>query len=1053
MKMKSNQSKAVDAQMSLWKRHFIWVFMLMLGVTSAFAQQRISVKGKVTDEQKEPLIGVSVFVKGTTNGTTTDLDGNFTLQANAGDQLILTYVGMKDQTVTATNSPLNVMLESNQRVLTETVVIGYGTAKKADLTGSIGTVSSKEILKQPGLSPVQSVQGKISGVTIIGNDEPGTTPTIMVRGMGTALGGRDPLYIVDGFPVNDIKSISSSDILSMDILKDASSASIYGLRAANGVVIITTKKGQSGAAKVSVDSYMGIKGVAHKVKMADASQYIEYFNEKQSSIGASWTLADASKQSYNTDWYDELLKTGFINNNTVSVSGGSDKVDYFVSYNYYKEKGLLSDMDYQRSTIRNNNIYKLFNNRLILKQNVNISFDGSHPKPLNAFNEAYRQSPLVPVKYANGRYGMPFVNSSTGVVTYEAATGETVGSLNSIGNPVFTVDNYNEYDKTFTLQGGFEGELKLTNFLKFNSRFGVTQTYSKQRTFTDIKSAWLNADPTRTESQFAALQTENSTSTNYANNSLQFIDDNTFRWTWENFLTFNKSYGKHNIDAVLGASREKFGIGSTSTLKGYDVPDKSQYWSISLASGNYANDDIIQYSYTPTALASYFFRGQYNYDNKYYFTGTVRRDGSSIFKSSGKYWGTFPSFGAGWTISRESFMKDVTWLDYLKLRASWGKLGNQNVPLNVSQILTATGSSNINYVFGSNQDLVYGAVYGTPAVGISWEVTREWELGADFTLLNNRLSGGFDYYNKLNTNTILQVTPVLDSQYSDNFYDHGAKVSNTGVEFNLSWKDKINSDFSYEVGVNYSHNKNLVKSVKTAYDGATGGSLSNGEITKRLASGQPLYAWWMWEADGVWQNQAEIDANTHYGTPKPGYLKYKDQNNDGVIDDRDKVYFGSYLPTYNYGVHIGMNYKKFDFNIDGYGVGGNKVYNGLKGVRIDGGENIAYDTYKNRWTGDGSTNSNPGANRDSYASSYYLESGAYFRLNNITLGYTFNNLVVSGTSLRVYFTAQNPVTFTKYKGFSPEIASSTSAPNLTSGIELSAYPTNRNFLMGINLNF
>ncbi len=1051
--MKKRSKQFIGTSLPLFrKRLILLVTLLAVGFMSAFAQ-KVTVKGKVTDETKEGLVGVSVMIKGTTTGTVTDIDGNYVLPANVGDQLVFTYVGMKTQTVTATSTAVNVTLKSDEHVLTEIVAIGYGVSKKQDLTGAIGSVNSDAILRQPGVSPVQSIQGKVSGVNIINSDQPGASPTILIRGMGTALSGRDPLYIVDGFPVTDIKNISSSDIVSMDILKDASSASIYGLRAANGVVIITTKKGQSGATKVTLDSYFGIKNMANKVKMANASQYIEYFNEKQTSTGASWQLADAAKQSYDTDWYKELLKTGFFNNNTVSLSGGTDRIDYFFSYNYYKEDGILSDLDYQRSTLRNNNIFKLFNNRLNLKQNLNVSFTREHPKSLGAFNEAYRQSPLVPVKYANGRYGMPFVNTTTGIATYVAGTGETVGSLNSIGNPVFTVDNYNEYDKTITIQEGLDAEFKITDFLKFNSRFGATQYFSKNRTFTNIKNAWLNADPTRTESGFETLKADNANVTTYADNSLKFVNSDTFRWTWENFLSFNKAFGKHNVDAVLGASREKFGIGSTNTLQGYDVPEKSQYWSLSHVSGDYSNDDIIQYSYTPTALASYFVRAQYNYDNKYYFSGTIRRDGSSIFKASGSYWGTFPSFGLGWTITKEDFMKNVKWLDYLKLRTNWGKLGNQNVPLNVSQILTATGSSNINYVFGPDQDLVYGAVYGTPAVGISWEVTREWGIGSDFSLLRNRLSGSIDYYNKTNTNAILEVTPILNSTYENNYYDHGAKVSNKGIEMNLSWKDEINKDLSYEISLNYSHNTNVVKDVKAAYDGSTGGSLANGEVTKKLKEGQPLYAWWMYEADGVWQNQTEIDNNTHYGTPKPGYLRYKDQNNDGVIDDRDKVYFGSYLPTYNYGIHLGLTYKKTDFNIDGYGVGGNKIYNGLKGTRIDGGENIAYNTYKNRWTGDGSTNTNPGADRDSYASSYYLESGAFFRINNITVGHTFNNLVLNGTSLRIYFTAQNPITFTGYKGFSPEITTTGGKPNETTGIELSAYPTTRNFLMGLNLKF
>ncbi|SHF23207.1 SusC/RagA family TonB-linked outer membrane protein [Dysgonomonas macrotermitis] len=1057
--MKENKS---IPKTGVWKKYFLFLFFTFsVGLLGAFAQTKVS--GTVTDASKEPLPGVSVVVKGTTNGTITDIDGKYTINAQQSDVLEFSFLGMKNQSVTVGGrTTINVILEDDTHLLTETVVIGYGTAKKADLTGSIGSVTADVIMKQPALSPVQSVQGKLPGVSIISNDAPGSTPSIAIRGLGTALGGRDPLYVVDGFPVDDIRNISSSDILSMDILKDASSASIYGLRAANGVVLITTKKGREGAAKISVESYVGIKSILKKVKMANASQYIEYFNQNQDVLGA-YHLAPASEQAYNTDWYDELIKTAITTNNVVSLSGGGKNVDYFVSYNFYDEGGILDGQNYQRSTIRNNNTYKFFNDRLKFSQNMNISFSNEDIKPYGAFNEAYRQSPLVPTKYANGRYGASFVNKTTGVVGYEGNTGDEIGKLNSIGNPLLTLDNANQRRKTLTIQGGIEGEFKLTDFLKVNSRFGATKYYSKDRQFTDVRNAWLNADPRRTDSEFDALKEANPSVTTYANNSLRLEDIETYRWVWEGFLTFNKKFDKHTIDAVAGLSREKIGVGDITTLKGYDVPAKSQYWNIGMASDAYTNE-VSQYSYTPRTLASYFGRIQYNFDNKYYVTGTIRRDGSSTFREGGDYWATFPSFGLGWTISNEDFMSNVKFLDYLKLRGNWGKLGNQNVPINVSQILTNPGSSNnnYNYVFGSDQGLVFGSAFGTPAVPMSWEVTREWGLGTDFTLFDNRLSGNFDYYNKTNTNAILKVTPTLNSPYEDNFYAHGAKVRNSGIEAALAWSDKFGDGWTYEIGVNYSHNTNKVVSVVPTYDGATGGSLADGEITKRLQKGQPIYGWWMLEADGIWQNQAEIDDpnNAKKGSPKPGHIRYKDQNGDGEIDDRDKKFFGSYLPTYNYGIHLGLGYKNFDFSIDGYGVGGNKIYNGLKHGRIDGGENITYDTYKNRWRGEGTSNSNPGANRDSYASSYFLESGAFFRVNNITLGYTFNDLVFSGSRLRLYFTAQNPFIITGYSGFSPEISGYSTDPTIsngdpsgTAGIELAAYPSTRNFIFGVNLSF
>lgn len=1073
MKIKPKRTFITKGLGSFFLKSLMFLTCFLLASTvSIYAQTTKTISGTVTDAANETLIGVSVRVQGTTTGTVTDIDGTYSLSANVGDVLEFTYVGMKAQSVTVgSQNTINIVLEDDATMLAETVVIGYGTAKRADLTGSIGNVSGAEIMKQPALNAVQSAQGKISGVNIVNNDAPGSTPTVIVRGLGTALGGRNPLYIVDGFPVDDIRNINSSDIVSMDILKDASSASIYGVRAANGVILVTTKKGQSGSAKIGVESYVGIKTTLNKVKMANSAQYIEYFNQNQDLLKYYakeedkknfYNLAPASSQAYNTDWYDELLQTGIFTNNVVSLSGGSNIVDYYLSYNYYDESGILEGQNFQRTTIRNNNVYKFYDDRLRFSQNLSLSFSTDRPKPYGAFNEAYRQSPLVPVKFPNGRWGTNSIDKGTGIAGLE---GSDMGKLNSIGNPVFTVDNASQKTKTLTIQGGFEGEFKITDYLKVNSRFGATKFYYKDRQFSDLKNAWLAANPFSNGDDFAAekAKPDNAGQTNWADNSLRYEDIETYRWIWEGFVTFNKSFDKHNLEAVAGMSREKTGVGNTSILKGYDVPALSQYWNIGMASDKYAKE-IEQYYYTPRTLASYFARVQYNYDNKYYLTGTVRRDGSSTFKSNEDYWGTFPSVGLGWTITRESFMQDVNFLNYLKLRGTWGKLGNQDVPLNVNQIYSSQGKldSNYNYVFGPSQNLVYGSAYGSPVVPLTWEVTREWGLGFDFSMFDDRLTGGFDYYNKLNTNAILDVTPVANTWYEKNFYAHGAKVENKGIEVMLSWSDKLANGLTYEIGANYSYNKNQVKNVTPTYDGAIGGSLADGQITKRLREGEPVYAWWLLETDGVWQNQAEIDDpnNAKLGSPKPGHLRYKDQNNDGLIDDRDKVYMGSYLPTSNYGIHIGLGYKDFDFSIDGYGVAGNKIYNGLKHGRIDGGENIAEDTYKDRWTGEGSTNSHPGANRDSFSSNYFLESGAFFRINNITLGYTLNDLVFNGSRLRFYFTAQNPFMFTGYSGFSPEISGYSvdrtvpiGAPDRTAGIELSAYPSTRNFIFGLNLQF
>lgn len=1036
------------------------VILSLLFFQSAYAQENITVRGTVSDAaNNQTLIGVAVKIKGATRGTSTDMNGGFSLSAPSNGTLVISYIGYTTAEIPINNqTQLNIKLKPSSEELQEVVVIGYGTTKKADLTGSIGSVTSAQISRQPALNAVQSIQGKLSGINVVSSEAPGSAPNVIIRGLGTALGGRDPLYIVDGFPVDNIKNINSADILSMDVLKDASSASIYGVRAANGVILITTKKGKQGKAVVSFDSYYGVKSVLNRVKMANAQEYTEYYNENLASIGsAKWRLA--ANQPNNTDWYDELLRNGNVVNNVVSISGGNDNIDYFFSYNNFLEHGLMDGFKYNRNTIRNNNTYKLFNNKFRLTQNLNISFTNERPKPYGAFDNAYRQSPLVPVWYDNGRSGRGFVNQTTGIVDYKSNPGDVIGSLNSIGNPVYTANSYNQYNKTLTLQGGLNGEVDITKDLKFNSRLGVTKYYSNNRSFVSTRRNWLNVDPRRTEQEFVALRTANPGVVDWADNSLEMKDTETFRWIWENFVSYDKSFGKHHINATVGMSREKTNIGKAISALGYGVPEQEQYWNVDMASSNWAKVAAQNY-YTPNALASYFARAQYNYANKYYLTATFRRDGSSIFKESGKYWGSFPSVGLGWTASNEDFLKDLKGLTFLKFRGSWGRLGNQNVPLNVSQVLTspANAGNNYNYPFGPGQDLNFGAAFGSPALGLTWETTEEWSVGADFTLWN-KLSGSVDWYHKKNKNAILEITPTLNSEFSDNYYDHGASISNKGLELSLNWDDRISKDLSYSIGINYAYNKNDVNSVKPAYDRAIGGSLANGQITKQLRANQPIYGWWMYDAVGVWQDQAEINANAHLDGARPGYLRYADTNGDGVIDERDKQFFGSYIPTSTYGIRLGLNYKRLDFSVDGYGVGGNRVYNALKGVRIDGGENIARDTYMNRWNGAGTSNVNPGADRDSFASSYYLESGSYFRINNITLGYTLENAFKTSSRLRVYATAQNPFMFTKYSGFTPEIgtdgdaASTGGKPNGTTGIELSAYPTTRNFIFGLNLSF
>ncbi|MBU2997837.1 TonB-dependent receptor [Cellulophaga baltica] len=1030
------------------KTKFIFNLFLLFSVFG-FAQESTVSGVVIGSDDGMPAAGVNVVIQGTTEGTSTDFDGNYTISVTEGDVLEFTYIGFKKVAIPVNGqSVIDVKLEADLESLDEVVVIGFGTQKRSDLTGSVSSIKSEELLKQPALNATQSIQGKLSGVNIINTNAPGSEPVVMIRGLGTAASGTTPLYIVDGVQVSGISNINPADIENMDVMKDAASAAIYGMDAANGVVFITTKKGKSGKAKISLSSYMGATSMLNQVEMANASDYITYFNEVQTSIGGTNLLS--TEQLYDTDWFDELTNVGFSNNNNISISGANDKINYFFSFNNYSEDGILEGQNLARNTIRSNNTFNILDDRIKFTQNISASFIKSIPKPYSSFNEAYRQAPIVPAYYKNGDFGQPDWDTTTGLVAYQGGS-----SLNSIGNPLATVYYNNEKDETTDLQGSFDLEVKITDDLKVNSRYGATKTYYKSRVFSDIKSQYLTTNTGQDESDFEALKEANPEVTTYADNSLSYTTSESYRFNWDTYLTFDKQINNHSINVVAGLTKGSKNDIYNSYQQAYDVPEKEQYWNINFASDDY--DQVSQQYYsTPIHQLSYYSRLQYNYNQKYFLQANIRRDGISTFNNDNdtEYFGNFPSFSAGWVLTKENFLSDVKNLDFLKIRAGWGKLGNSDVPFNVSTYTTSTTSSNTNYVFGANQDLVYGAALGASVYPISWEVTKETNLGLDFQAFDYKLSGNFNYYNRNTENAILYVTPVYTSGESSNFYDHGAEVINKGFEVELNWKDNISEDFSYNVGLVFSNNKNNVENVKDTYDGQTGGSLSNGQVTKKLEEGQPIYAWWMWEADGVWQNQDEIDNNAHYGSPSPGHLRYKDQNDDGVIDDNDKKFLGSYMPTYNFGFNFGVNYKNFDLAVDAFGAGGNKIYNGLKGTRIDGGENIAAATFTNRWTGEGSTNSDPGADRDSYASSYYLEDGDYLRINNITIGYTLPKIVNQISRIRIYATAKNPFMFTGYSGFTPEIVGSSDSTGAsgTSGIELSAYPNTKTFILGVNVD-
>ncbi|TRX42905.1 SusC/RagA family TonB-linked outer membrane protein [Flavobacterium restrictum] len=986
--------------------------LLALIVLPAYMSGQV-IKGKVVDNKGIGIPGA--FVVATISKTTsdTDLDGNFSITAKEGEVLKISMVGFDAVSIKATGQEMTILLkESKDTDLKEVVVIGYGTRKKSDNTGAIAQLSTTDITKTKVLNATQAIQGKAAGVQVIGTDVPGSSPSLIIRGIGTFGADRTPLYVVDGIPTKNISNINSNDIASFDVLKDASSLAIYGNQAANGVVIITTKKGKGDKATTEYDGFYGIRTPLRKVKMASANQFANYTNT------AEQNSRFADNQAYNTNWFDEITSLGTYSSNNLSLSGAADKINYLFSMNYYDEKGVLDGLDFSRFTFRNNNDYKI-SDKFKVTQNISVSFSKSTPKPLSAFTNAYKQSPLVPVQYENGRWGAPIVGD-------DGQAGTTGAVFNNVGNPVAQLNYFTEEQKSLLLQGSLAAEYKIFKQLKATSRVGIEYNNWKKFSYTPNRELWLAADPTRDITKYSALEPIN---------ELVTARSDYFNWNFDNFLTFNQKFAeKHDLEVTVGMTAQETGSREELEVQGRNVPENSNYWSLNLSTSLANNVVTNHFRGNSKSLIGYFGRFQYSYLEKYLLTGTLRRDGSSQFGADYK-WGNFPSFGLGWVASKEDFLKESTTINFLKVRGGWGRLGNQNVPINQQTFSSGAG---LGYELGGT--LYTGTSIGTfidPSLG--WEITEETSAGFDFKAFNSQLSGSFDWYNKTTTNVILSVTPPI-TVGTGATPAHAGEITNKGFEIALRWDNVVNDNFKYWLGGNYSNNKNEVSNIYNPLAiKQQGGSIDNGQYTKQLEVGQPIGSFYLWEVAGK-----DVNGNFTYYDKEGGIT--------ATPTELDRKFFGSSLPTYYYGINLGVEFHKFDFSVDGYGVGGNKVYNGKKAQRF-GGENIEASVATDFWTSSNTNSPNPAPfNAVPLASTYYLESGAFFRINNITLGYTLPKFSNTINGIRVYASAINPFISQKFTGYSPEL-NNDGNPLGTQGIELNAYPTLSSFIIGANVKF
>ena len=1042
-----------------------WTIFLLLPFTvlCANSMQQKLLKGTVTSETDgEPLIGVSVLVKGTTNGTITNLDGEYSLHVSNGETLVFSYVGYINQEIAYNGqSSLNVALREDTKSLEEVVVVGYGVQKKKLVTGATVQVKGDNISKMNTSSPLQALQGQTPGVNIASTSgQPGSDMKVTIRGLGT-VGNSQPLYLIDGIG-GDISTLNPADIESIDILKDAASAAIYGAQAANGVVLITTKQGKAGKAMVTFDGYFGIQRKAHTVDMLNANEYMTIMDEQALNSGngvynwnglsSIWrTNSAGEREIINTDWVNTMIKDNAQTQNySLGVTGGSETSTYSISLGYFSQEGIIGGKEasnYERYNARVNSEHQLFNNFLRVGQHASFVYKKNNGVDVgnqysNTLRSAFGTSPLAPIYSDNNIYDSPY-NDTTNSDWY-SADGNPYGAM--------MTKKKNE-SKNRTFSGDVYAQIEPIKNLRIRTVFGIVYNSFEYR----------NLDPLY---QFS-IYDFNNTRTNVTQNM-----GNSTCWTWTNTASYDFEVGNNNFNVLLGVESSSYTgsylqAQSGGLKQGFD--DWNHAWidnttSTGNSDGLYAQGK----PYDVNRTISYFGRIGWNYKERYMATATMRIDGSSRF-ASGNRFGYFPSVSAGWVLTNEAFMEDASWTDFLKLRVSWGRVGNQNI--DNFQYQSPIKLDNTYYLFGTQvgADAManYWGAYPNRLGNkdLKWETSEQTNIGLDARFINGHLGVNLDYYIK-KTKDWLVVAPILATAGAGAPYINGGDVKNSGMELALDWNDNIGRNFRYNVGFNCSYNKNKVGNIPTSdgiIHGQTNQLYDNSPEFYRASNGQPIGYFWGYKTAGIFQNQAEIDAyvsNPKHGVlqsnPQPGDVIFVDVNGDGVINDDDKVNLGNGMPKFTYGFNIGFSYKGFDFAANASGSAGNKI---VQSYRNQANYKSNYTTeILNRWTGEGTSNSIPRVtetNINWMFSDLYIHNGRYLRLTNLTIGYDFAKLFTCKyvSQIRVYAQAQNLFTITPYNGMDPEIGYGVEDKGWVSGIDLGYYPRPRTFLFGVNLKF
>lgn len=1002
-------------------------------------QQMKKITGTVVDAMNDPIIGANILVKGTTFGTITDIDGNFTLDVPEGSIIEFSYIGYITQEIKyAGQTMLNVILKEDTKTLDEVVVVGYGVMRKSDMTGSVGKVDVKDLQKTSTLDAAQAMQGRLAGVSVISNSgSPGAGATIRVRGIGT-INNSDPLFIVDGFPSNDISHIAPSDIESMEVLKDASATAIYGSRGANGVILVKTKSGsKESKVEIQANAYFGISHMAKKLEMADATQ----FAQARKTIGSiddmlQYILDSNTSGNYlkGTNWQDEITQNAFSQRYNVSVQGAGDSYNYNHGVTYSDEEGIIKGSELRKFMFHSNNTYSLFKN---VKLGLNMNYVW-YKKPGSDGTDFYRS--ILPGALRSDPVSAAWDSYTDfyGQVYYSPAqTNPAIG----IWQDKNTKTIENRFMGNFFLQIddiGIKG-------LSFRAQYGRTWVFNDYKKFSP--------------QYFITASQKNDEQT------LNQVRNNGDTWSTTNYFSYNGNVSKLLINATLGMEMLS-NTWSDVDVTAYGVPDDGNLQYLGAAKD--AEKFKIAGGKVENRLASMFFRTNLSWDNKYLLTGTVRVDGSSRFAKS-KRWGCFPSFSGGWNVANEDFMENArNVLPILKVRAGWGRVGNQDSAGDFGYVSSVIGG--YNYVF--NNKIVEGSVQEQLAnLELTWETSEQWNVGIDYGFFDNKLNGSADFFIRKTKDMILSRPIPMYAGKKRPFVNAGT-MENKGIELQLSWSDHI-GEFYYSIGANATWIKNKVTSLAGG-DPIRDGSVGRLGNTTKTEEGREIAYFYGYKTGGIFKTQADLDAYvTSDGIPivGPGGVRpqlgdvvFLDLDGDGKITEEDMDYLGSASPKWTGGINVNLRYKNIDFTVFANYSVGNKIVNSMYQslYSTDMFEtNISRDMALNHWSPENPTSDLPrlaltDSNQNGTAfSDRMVENGSYFRIKQIQLGYTFPKLMTAKAgiqSLRVYGSIDNLKTFTKYSGLDPEVFGLYGNP-LYYGIDMVNYPQPRTFSVGLNISF